>query len=80
MLAFTLATLVVMAPAQAAPGKPICQNDKVRPIDKPSGPARARPLAEEPNARRVLTVVRTLDGCQTPVYVSGEIGSRPHRR
>ena len=35
---------------------------------------RARPLSEMPPAKQILTVIRTIDGCDVPVIVRENIG------
>jgi hypothetical protein len=66
-----LAPLLTVAAADAPappPAGPACQN--AAPQRTAGAPLRAHPLGREPAARAVLTVLRTADGCQRPVYAN----------
>jgi hypothetical protein len=61
--------------APAADARPICQNSDLRSVDRPSEEAQLKRLDELPPANLVLTVLRTEDGCSTPVIVRYGIGA-----
>lgn len=60
---------VPIAASPVTPAKPICQNTAMQTVQ---GEHRAgvHPLNQEPPARAVRTVLRTIDGCSKPVLVS----------
>lgn len=66
-----IAGLLVANPliASEKPAKPICQDSKLRPVAGVPK-AGAHPLGQEPPAKGVRTVLRTVDGCSSPVLVS----------
>jgi len=76
---------LVAAPAAAADrpltesSKPVCQNPTATLVDGKAPRAGVHPLNQEPAAKQVLTVMRTVDGCAKPVVVREEIG-RPRSR
>jgi hypothetical protein len=73
--------LVLLAPVTAASppdAKPVCQNTERNWAERTGKPLRAHPLTAEPNAKQILTVLRTVDGCTKPVVVREDIG--PKRR
>lgn len=56
----------------------LCQDERARLIrGKRAGGAHK--LGQEPNADRVLTVLRADNGCSRPVRVSRDIGNQPPR-
>ncbi len=70
-----LVALIAAAPTRAPDAKPLCQDEQARLI----AGKRARgihPLAQEPNADAVLTVLRSENGCSRPVKVREDIGAR----
>jgi hypothetical protein len=79
-----LAILALLAPVATGPAsdkatlaaKPVCQTMSRVPVQD-KRPLRAHPLTAEPNAKQVLTVLRTVDGCTRPVVVREDIGARP---
>lgn len=74
-----LAAMALMATtgtaAPAADARPICQNSELHSADDPSEEAQLKRLDELPPANLVLTVLRTEDGCSTPVIVRYGIGA-----
>ena len=73
--------LVLLAPVAAASPpdvKPVCQNVERGWAEGAGKPLRAHPLTREPNAKQILTVLRTVDGCTKPVVIREDIG--PSRR
>lgn len=75
-LLVTLA-LSAAAPAAAAPAAPICQVSRIQQAGTQQPPRIAR-LGEMPPARHIIAVLRTIDGCETPIVVSEEVGAN-HR-
>ena len=70
-----LVALASAAPAGTSDAKPLCQDTQTRPIAaKRAGGI--HPLAQEPNADAVLTVLRSENGCSRPVKVREDIGAR----
>jgi len=75
-----MSLLLLVAVASAAPARPsdaklLCQDTQTRPIAaKRAGGI--HPLAQEPNADAVLTVLRSENGCSRPVKVREDIGAR----
>ena len=77
-----LPLLVAAAPASQSapkPAKPVCQNTDVLNVNDPKPASAIHPLREEPPARQVLTVLRSIDGCSRPVIVGDMIGATPQR-
>ena len=76
----SIALLAVAAsPMPPAPhAAPVCQNAKSE-MAEASGPAPAQRLDRLPNAKLVLTVLRSEAGCQKPVIVRDDIGAAPRR-
>lgn len=74
-----LAAMALMATAgataPAADARPICQNNQLHSADRSSPDAQLKRLDELPPANLVLTVLRTEDGCSTPVIVRYGIGA-----
>lgn len=74
-----LAAMALMTTTAAAPpvpdARPICQNVELHSADRASDKAQFRRLDELPPANLVLTVLRTEDGCSTPVIVRYGIGA-----
>ncbi|WP_375270363.1 hypothetical protein [Sphingomonas sp.] len=70
-----LVALAGAAPAKTLNAKPVCQDMQTRLIaGKRAGGI--HPLAHEPNADAVLTVLRSENGCSRPVKVREDIGAR----
>lgn len=72
--------LVLLAPVAAAnppDAKPVCQNLERNWAEGTGTPLRAHPLTAEPNAKQILTVLRTIEGCTTPVVIREDIGPKP---
>ena len=71
---------LVATPAVAAdrpgvsPAKPVCQNPTASHVEGKMPRASVHPLGQEPAAKQVLTVMRTVDGCVKPVVVRDDIG------
>jgi len=78
----TMPLLLAAAPAghQAPkPAKPMCQSSAMLNVNDPK-PARAiHPLGEEPPARAVRTVLRTVDSCSRPLVIRDDIGATMRR-
>jgi len=79
-----LALPVMMAAAPApdpAPEsgnvKPVCQNSAVQKVEQRKTPVGSHRLTAEPPAKQVLTVLRTVDGCSTPVVIREDVGEAP---
>lgn len=70
-----LVALVGAAPATSFDAKPLCQDAQTRPTAGTRAGA-IHPLAQEPNADAVLTVLRSENGCSRPVKVREGIGAR----
>lgn len=70
-----LVALAGAAPATSSDAKPLCQDAQTRPTAglRASG---LHPLAQEPNADAVLTVLWSENGCSRPVKVREDIGAR----
>jgi hypothetical protein len=69
--------LIAAAPASQNapnPAKPICQNAGLLNATDPKPKAGIHPLGEEPPARQVIAVLKTVDGCSRPVVVRENIG------
>ena len=75
--------IIALLPIAAAPAGPeaaqpaaklVCQNTDRSLVDRPAGPRNVHPLTAEPNAKQILTVLRTVDGCTNPVIVREDIG------
>ena len=80
-----LAIIALLVPIAAAPvgqqavgaaARPVCQNTDRSLADRPGQPARAHPLTAEPNAKQILAVLRTVDGCTRPVVVREDVGPK----
>lgn len=76
----TILVLLASPVAAANPpdAKPVCQNLERSWAEETGKPLRAHPLTREPNAKQILTVLRTVDGCTKPVVIREDIG--PKRR
>ena len=59
--------------------KPVCQNPTATLVDGKAPRAGVHTLNQEPPAKQVLTVMRTVDGCVKPVVVREMVG-RPRSR
>jgi hypothetical protein len=71
--------LVLLAPVAAASppdAKPVCQEMAMKRVERTGKPLGAHPLTAEPNAKQILTVLRTVDGCTKPVVVREDIGPK----
>ncbi|WP_294192558.1 hypothetical protein [uncultured Sphingomonas sp.] len=55
--------------------KPVCQDKHARLVAS-TRRGTIHPLAQEPNADAVLTVLRSENGCSRPVKVREDIGAR----
>ncbi|OYY69998.1 hypothetical protein [Sphingomonas sp. 28-63-12] len=87
MRAFLILAIAMAAPAAAAeeqppeaavaapPAGPACEAHAVITAAN-ARPIGIRPLGQEPDARQLLAVVRTLDGCNTPMVVNARVGFR----
>lgn len=78
---YIVTILALLAPVAAAgppDAKPVCQNMKMDRVEGTGKSHRAHPLTAEPNAKQILTVLRTVDGCTRPVVIREDIG--PSRR
>lgn len=70
-----LVALAGAAPATTPNAKSVCQDAQTRVIaGKRAGGV--HPIAQEPNADAVLTVLRSENGCSRPVKVREDIGAR----
>ncbi|RDE05828.1 hypothetical protein [Sphingomonas aracearum] len=77
ILSFLLANAVAMPVVK--PGMPFCDKEPLT-VAQGGVPARARPLGEEPPARRLLAVADLdTDGCLKPRIISEQVGP-PARR
>lgn len=72
------ATAASGAPHAPAAARPICQSTAAK-AAADAKPLRAHPMTEEPNAREILTVLRTIDGCSRPVVIRDDVGAEPRR-
>lgn len=70
-----LVALAGAAPAKISDAKPVCQDKQARLIASERR-GTIHPLAHEPNADAVLTVLRSENGCSRPVKVREDIGAR----
>lgn len=68
-LALSAATTTVPLPA-----KPICQVSRIERAEAQQPPRIAR-LGEMPPAKHIIAVLRTVDGCETPIVVSDQVGA-----
>ena len=81
MLLAALALVTTTAAAPVAPdARPICQNGALHSADRASDRAQFSRLDELPPANLILTVLRTEDGCSTPVIVRYGIGAPADKR
>jgi hypothetical protein len=71
-----LPALMATAP-DPAPVKPVCQNSAVQKAEQRKAPVGPHKLTAEPPAKQVLTVLRTVDGCSTPVVIRDDVGEAP---
>ena len=60
--------------APIASSKPACQNPTTTLVDGKAPRAGVHPLDQEPPAKQVLTVMRTINGCVKPVIVREDVG------
>jgi len=77
VLASVAMTAAVAAdtPPVAKAEKPACENHRL--LNVQTGKAvGVRPLAQEPDARHLQAVVRTLDGCGRPIVLEENVGIR----
>lgn len=73
-LANDFKTFTLSGPLPLVAGKDgRCQNARMHPA-KPTLPARARTLGQEPPANAYLPVLRLKDGCDVPVMVGENVG------
>ncbi|WP_019516422.1 hypothetical protein [Sphingomonas sp. Mn802worker] len=63
------------APAETPDAQPVCQDKHARLVAS-TRRGTIHPLAQEPNADAVLTVLRSENGCSRPVKVREDIGAR----
>ncbi len=70
-----LVALALSAATTAAPppAKPICQVSRIEQADTQQKPRIAQ-LGEMPPAKHIIAVLRTVDGCETPIVVNEEVG------
>lgn len=81
-LVLVAALLSAAAPAASPPRSDIGKGCYASRAEEIAGndPARFRRLDTLPPANEVLTVMRSVDGCQKPVIVRYAIGGSPHAR
>ncbi|MES1974334.1 MAG: hypothetical protein V4472_17900 [Pseudomonadota bacterium] len=58
-----------------APAEPVCQKVNLSHAALQSGTPSVHRLTDEPAARQVLAVLRTVDGCSRPVVVREDVGA-----
>ena len=78
-LAFVALPLAAWAQPSRRVGERICPNTAATKAADADHIARFRRLGDLPPANAVLTVLRTEDGCSTPVIVRYGIGARDSR-
>lgn len=71
-----LALVAAAPPGDASAIQPICDKNAIPRVDTSARPPRLHVLGDEPPARHILGVVRTIDGCARPTVVRAEIGPR----
>ena len=71
LVALALSAATTTAPP---PAKPICPVSRIEQADAPQNP-RIAMLGEMPPARHIIAVLRTVDGCETPIVVNEEVGA-----
>lgn len=69
-----LASDAPLAPSPGATPQVECQKPAMKKVDRAVA-LRARPLTEEPPAKHIAAVYRSIDGCVTPVVLRDGIGS-----
>ena len=74
-----LAAAAPAGPQAPKPARPMCQNSATLNVNDPKPRRAIHPLGEEPPARAIRTVLRTVDGCSQPVVIREDIGA-PMRR
>jgi hypothetical protein len=55
--------------------KPVCQDSNLRNAELRTAPLGAHRLSAEPPAAQILTVLRTVDGCTSPVVIREDVGA-----
>jgi hypothetical protein len=60
--------------AASPPAKPICPVSRIEQADTQHKPHIAM-LGEMPPAKHIIAVLRTVDGCETPIVVSDQVGA-----
>jgi len=71
LVALALSAATTNAPP---PAKPICPVSRIQQADAQQPPRIAR-LGDMPPAREIIAVLRTVDGCETPIVVRDEVGA-----
>lgn len=73
----SIATTETAAPPKnPAAVRPMCENVRAILATGPAQKISMHPLTQEPPARQIKAVVRTIDGCQRPIVVRAEVGKR----